>query len=323
MNSPASPRIAAQISPADQPAGNRPCRRGLAPLAAVAFFSLTASSPAAFSLYQNFEGLSAGYDIAGNDPNENFQVGNSNASPTPSGAFTVIIDPTNGGNKLLESTAVSRAFTGSLGALSIANNTTATVFYRVYRLGLGNAPDVNWGIADDPSTPTGSVNAGGFYESQLNVSGAVGTGQNAEFSPRNGGTTINTDVVFTPGTWFGIFQVINSTTNQSQFYYLPEDGTTPTLLKSSGGTGLANFRNGTTNNNTLSNFLMLAGLPPSGAANQDTFYLDDIYVDISGSNLLAPVSISSVPEPTSAGVAGMAFCGVLIAARARAKRKRS
>ena len=110
----------------------------------------SAPAQAAFVLFEDFEDVAVGSDISGSIAGENLNVGTSNA--TNSGAYTVITDPTNAGNRLLQSTAVQKGFTGSLGALSIADGTTGTLFYRIYRLGVtgATAPD----LAPDSRTKT-------------------------------------------------------------------------------------------------------------------------------------------------------------------------
>ncbi|MES2661144.1 MAG: PEP-CTERM sorting domain-containing protein [Verrucomicrobiota bacterium] len=278
----------------------------------IAGFALAASTAnAAFSLYQDFQSLTVGYDISGSDPNENFTVSNTNAG-TASGGFTVAADPTTPGNNVLRSDAVSRAFAGALTTLTIPNNSTATLFYRIYRLG-SNAPDVNFGVSDQTANLIPTANAGLDYQSQLNVSGGVGNAQNSEFSPRNGGGTSNTDVIWTANTYFGIYQVVNTSTNTTQFYYQRVTDPAPILLTSvPGAVSNQAFRNaGTRPGTAMSHFLMVAGVP-AGGGTQDVFYLDDIYIDLAGANLTAPVLI---PEPATGCLMMAGACCLLLRRR--------
>jgi hypothetical protein len=284
-------------------------------VAAAAAILLTADARGSYSLYEDFQDLLDGYDISGNDPGENFIVGATNA--TTSGAFTVIADPTLSGNRLLQSTVVNKAFTGDLGALSVANNTTATLFYRIYRLGMGDAlstPDINFGLADDATPPSPMV-VGAPYESQLNISGAIGAAQHAEFSPRDRNGTADTNVPFSTLIFYGIFQVIDSVNDNTQFYYQRATDPAPILL--TGGDNIYSFRNGTPNANPLINFLMLGGTPAGAGAVQDTFYIDDIYLDTAGINLIAPVPIVGVPEPAAISSIALAACWLLGVRRSR------
>jgi hypothetical protein len=189
------------------------------------------------------------------------------------------------------------AFTGGLGSLSVLNNTQATIFYRIHRLGVGNTLDVNFGIADTDTPPTGQNN-GTSYESQLNFSGNSSLTL-SEFRPRNGGTLMDTAAYWDPEMWFGVYQVIDSVSNTTVFYYQSEFDEAPIRLQGfMSGTFTMNFRNGVTNDNDLINFLVLNGLPVGGGT-QDVYYLDDIYVDLDGENLVSPVAIASVPEPST------------------------
>lgn len=283
---------------------------------------------AAWTLYQNFDALPVGYDIADNsNPNENFTVATQDIGAGNSGAryggYTVIPDPTNAGNKLLELDAVGYAFTGQIVDAStgtanpIVNLQTGTLFYRVYRESVNNTPDINFGGADI-GTVTDNTNNAANYQSQLNVSGgSVMAGTTDILRPRNGGGTVDTGVHWTAGTWFGIFQVIDTATNTTQFYYQGESDPAPILLTGPGGSpsNMA-FRNGGSRPSTdIGYFLAVNGLPGGGV--NDTFYIDDIYVDATSANLVSPVPISSVPEPTVAGVAFAALCGVALIGRRR------
>lgn len=293
-----------------------PCAVGLA-------MSSVSTANAAWSLYQNFQGLPAGYNIADNtNPNENFTVATQN-SASPAGGYTVIVDPTNSGNKLLEMNATSMAFSGQFVDAAtgtptpILNLTTGTLFYRIYRESVSNTPDVNFGGADQGPVTNG-VNNADKYQSQLNVSGgSVVAGTTDIFRPRNGGGTVDTGVHWSEGSWFGIYQVIDTTTNTSVFYYQGESDLAPIRLQGvSSGTFNMAFRNGASRGSTdIAYFLATNGLPGGGV--NDIFYLDDIYLDVSGANLVGPVSIVSVPEPSVYGFVLVTLCGVAALARRR------
>lgn len=273
---------------------------------------------AAWTLYQNFQNLPVGYDIAeSSNPNENFAVALQEiANPAARyGGYTVILDPTNPSNQLLQLDAQGYAFSGQFVDAAtgtptpIANLTTATLFYRVYRQSVSNLPDVNFGGADI-GTLTDNVNNAANYQSQVNISGGSDI-----LRPRNGGGTVDTGVSWFSGAWFGIYQVIDTATNSSVFYYQTEFDTEPIRLQGvmSGIYDMA-FRNGGDRPATeIGYFLAVNGI--TGAGPNDIFYLDDIYLDLSGENLVAPVPIFSVPEPSACALVLLALGGLAVRAR--------
>lgn len=299
-----------------------PCLIGLALL------GVLRSADASWTLYQNFESLPVDYDIADDsNPNENFTVSTQDITNSAAryGGYTVAPDPTNPANKALDLNAVGWAFTGQFVDAAtgtptpIADLTTATLFYRVYRTTVNNTPDVNFGASDIGTITDGTNNATNF-QSQLNVSGgSLAAGTTDIFRPRNGGGTVDTGVHWVEGTWFGIFQVIDNATNTSLFFYQGESDSEPILLFGQvSGTSTMAFRNGGSRPDTdLTNFLATNGLPGGGV--NDIFYLDDIYLDLSGENLLSPVPIASVPEPATAGLVLASLSGLAAMARRRSR----
>ena len=295
-------------------------------LIGLALLGVLRSADASWTLYQNFEGLPDGYNIADDaNPNENFTVATQDITNSAAryGGYTVLTDPTNSGNKALNLDAVGWAFTGQFVDAAtgtptpIADLTTATLFYRVYRTAVNNTPDVNFGAADIGTITDGTNNAANF-QSQLNVSGgSVANGTTDIFRPRNGGGTVDTGVHWLEGMWFGIFQVIDTVTNTSLFYYQSEADSEPILLFGQvSGTSTMAFRNGGSRpDSDLTNFLVTNGLPGGGV--NDVFYLDDIYLDLSGENLVSPVPIVSVPEPGITGLVLASLGGLAVMARRR------
>jgi hypothetical protein len=293
-------------------------------LIGLALLGVLPSTNAAWTLYQNFESLPVDYNIADDaNPNENFTVSTQDIANSAAryGGYTVITDPTNPANQALDLNAVGWAFTGQFVDAAtgtpapIANLTTATLFYRVYRTTVSNTPDVNLGAADIGTITDGANNAANF-QSQLNVSGgSLAAGTTDIFRPRNGGGTVDTGVHWLEGMWFGIFQVIDAASNTSLFFYQSELDSEPILLfgQVSGTSNMA-FRNGGSRPDTdLTNFLATNGLPGGGV--NDIFYLDDIYLDLSGENLVSPVPIVSVPEPATTGLVLASLCGLAVMAR--------
>jgi len=278
--------------------------------------SAVGTADAAFVQFENFNDVALGSNLSAANAGENFEVGATNA--TTGGGFTVVLDPEGGTNQVLQSTVFNTGLTAPLGILSIPDNTTGTLFYRLRRAGTGTVPDFNLGLSDDGTTPSTTVNTG-LFESQLNTSS---TAQAGKFQVRDGtnnsgtasGFTVATNNVFTPGVYIGVFQVINNTTDTTEFYV--QEGAATTPVKLVGGDNVYHFRNSTGAGptlaaNPLTNFLILAS---GAAATQDTFFVDDIYVDTAGQNLAAPVTI---PEPSAVAVLGVGFIG-LLARRRRA-----
>lgn len=284
---------------------------------AILLLGFSPLAKADFRLYQNFENLPVGYNIAdSSNANENFSVAEQEIGNPAAryGDYTVILDPTNPGNQLLKLDAVGYAFTGQIvdaatgTPMPIVNLTTGTLFYRIYRVSVNNTPDVNFGGAD-LGTLTNNVNNAANYQSQLNVSGGTDI-----FRPRNGGSTVDTGVNWTAGTWFGIYQVIDTASNSTLFFYQGEADAEPIPL---GGMSMA-FRNGggTRGTTDIGYFLAVNGLPGGGV--NDIYYLDDIYYDTTDVNLDAPVPIASVPEPSTYGLLLLAFvCGSFAVIRRR------
>lgn len=271
----------------------------------VAVAAAATSAHGAFVLMENFQDVAVGSDLAAANAGENF-------SSATTGKFTAFEDPTDPLNVLLRTTnATDAGITAPLQAqvggasLVIADGTTATLFYRIYRR--GTTPNFNAGLSD--VTGTGS----GDYESQLNVQDTADDFFQVRDGDNNSTTTSGftiTSRVFDPDTWLGVFQVIDNgdalnpqTDESTRFYIQSATDASPVLL--TGGDNIFTFRNDTAG--ALTNFLVRS----TGGTD---FFVDDIYVDLSGENLVAPVTI---PEPASLGLLAMAGMG-LIGRRRRA-----
>ncbi len=250
--------------------------------------ALSCAVPAsgAFVLVENFDNL-------------NTAALNGQNGWTAGATWTVAANPTGGPGKAARGAAIAVPVPatpppaqGASKALStpIANNTTGTSFFRVYRSGNVN---ISAGLTD---------NAGGAlfgsYETQLNSQ------QSDSFKVNDGGTFDDLGAgTFANMSWYNIWMVANNTNDTYRLYTSTGSGAATAVLDPAPGTAGDfdfNFRNntGTLQTTPLNSVLLAIGVN-TGATG--TFFVDDIYVDNTGLNLTNPV-----PEPSVAGLAILA-----------------
>ena len=209
--------------------------------------------------------------------------------------FNVIANPLSGGTgKLLEmkkSTAASSIYAYKNFASPIANISTAsTVFFRMYSA--STVMNIVAGATETPSAAFGdyatiarltSANLDVYSTSYQSVDSTVALGQ-----------------------WYDIWMVLNNSADTYQMYY-SENGGAQTLA-TAGSPSLNTFtmRNGGAQ---AINAFMVATSQMTGGAT--TSYIDDIYIDTTGSNLISPV-----PEPSAALIGGLGILTLLRRRRA-------
>jgi hypothetical protein len=237
----------------------------------------------AFVLIDDFESLSIG---ALNQAGSGWTSSNS--------AFTVAVDPADALNQVASfgsTTAQSNAFKSML----LPDGAVGTLFFRLRR-------SATWNMSVGASDLTPGL-GGVFndYESQLNFNRSDGNNYTRFNDASNaGGAFVNIDSDPAAGQqfdvlvnlWYNFWIVIDSSTNTSTAWVSADGALTPDFQLVGETSGLASFRfrNGTTNNNALINFLVMTSGTHTGPA-----YLDDIYFDSTGQNLNNPI-----PEPSSA-----------------------
>jgi hypothetical protein len=181
---------------------------------------------------------------------------------------------------------------------------TATLYLRFYHTGPGH--DMSAGLSDVPIVPNPELpyplgmaepNGWAALESQFQMHGA-GTDL---FRVRDGSAFAATQISIPNNEWVEIWAVIDMPANTTQFYIKRASDAAPVLATFADAFGTekshASFRNGTTS--PLVTFFMgtVAGLAENPLAG-DPFFIDDLYLDVTGQNLTTPTSTSS---PTWAG----------------------
>lgn len=221
-----------------------------------------------------------------------------------SGVYSVVADPTNPGNQVLQATMGGSgqfAFL-PLGSNEIANNTEGTLFFRYRREG---TVDANVGL-----TNVNSPGAFGDYRVQLNTQ----PGSPSAFQVRDGGsfTTLGSPP-FDSGTWYHVWMTPDNASDTYQVHIL-DAGTgagetfqmTAPPASASGAVSTFGFRESV--GDAIDRFFLGVN-----ASSQSLYYIDDIYIDNTGFNLSNPVAI---PEP------GRALLLVLAAGLALGRRRR-
>jgi hypothetical protein len=267
--------------------------------AAAATLGVAAGAPqasAAFVVVEDFQSRTLG------------PVNGQNGFTAGAGA-QVVLDPANATNRLLQ---VSAADTSVAKGISIADNTTATLYFQIKT----SAP-VNASLgATDVAAPTEFA----AFESQVNVNASTPVqpirirdlGVFDALSDTGGSAS-----TITSAQPIGVFLVINNTTNTTEVY-LQEAGDAAPVLQVNGAQDDFGFRNTTAAD--LVNFYIRTGgaVPNTGEApGTGPFFVDNIYLDATGANLAAPAPLigAAVPEPATFGLLGVA--GVALAARRR------
>lgn len=236
---------------------------------------LAAALPASggFSLFSDFDAgyvrgaLNGqnGWSVQGNDTNSAVVQ-----DPDPTNPLNQVGSFVNGAG----SVNIARTFPGG----GLADGSTGTLFFRL------NAPAaVNFNIgASDVAVATLTLDFNNF-ESQIRLGNSAANA--TEVDVRNGaafttGTGSNT-TTYTPDTWFNVWLVINNNTDTTQFY----------VSGTAGGNASTPFAQSTFRNGVASNPLITFFSRTSSAS---PVFVDDIYFDPAGANLLNPI-----PEPAS------------------------
>lgn len=260
--------------------------RRFAALLPVLWCGLALPASAAWVLVDDFSGSSPG-PLTG----QSSALGTTWSAP---GVYSVIADPTNPGNQVLQ--ANMGANSGNrwaflpLGTQEIADGTSGTLFFRYRREG---AVDANIGLTDVNSP-------GGFgdYRVQLNTQ----TDDPSDFQLRNGGSFNTLDSPsFDDGTWYHVWMTADNAADTFHVHIL-DAGTgagqafqlAAPPASFSGANDTFDFREGV--NNAIDRFFLAVNSP-----NGNRYFIDDIYIDNTGFNLTNPV----IPEPGRALMLGL------------------
>lgn len=173
-------------------------------------------------------------------------------------------------------------------------STAATVYFRMFLGATSTARNLVSGLAE---TPTSAYNDYAAV-TRLSSTGLDTYHGNGTGGAAAGGGYLTVDSTVALGTWYDVWMVINNSADTYQMYY-SEGGGTPVLATTSGSLSTFGLRNG--GSEAISGF-MVAGSSPTGTLG----YIDDIYLDLAGSNLALPV-----PEPAAATFAGLAGLALL------------
>lgn len=217
--------------------------------------------------------------------------------------FGIVSDPDDSGNQALQVVRTHNSWDSTaykpLGANSILEGTTGTLFYRIRNFINPTAPrgtagtgtvaggDLSAGASD--TAPAANSNGGGFGDLEAYATLAGTTAGAGQVRVRNAGTTATVGA-YNANTWTNIWLVIN---NQADTYSLySSEGSNPAAQVGAGGYG---FRNGAAANDLIS-FYIRSGFGQTVGSRNETGLIDDVYVDNTGSNLANP---TVVPEPAS------------------------
>ena len=204
------------------------------------------------------------------------------------GTTGVVADPAGGTNNVFRATAANGEARRSIPA--IANNTTGTLFFRVYTTASGGDADWIFGSATG-TNPTAFNSYKGYGRLATNTDTGI------DMDVRNTGVaaTPTTSGDFSQVgdasavTWYNVWMVLNNTDDTTDMYF--NTGGDATTMGTLSFTGAA-FRTGVADGD-LTSFLV------RNNNNNTTGYIDDIYVDTSAQNLINPI-----PEPSVAVLLG-------------------
>lgn len=253
---------------------------------ALLFITASPFSLASFTLVDDFDSYSVDTAID--------NQGAWDSSSAVASEAGVVADPAGGSNSVLLTNTTSLNLFNDSGAISVANNTTATLYTR-FRFEGTETPNIAFGLSDLPSP-------GGFsaFESALLINGT-------SLEARDGNsyealTTLQGD------TWYEMWSVIDNSTDSTEYYIRGGTFTKQTQLSS--GADAIDFRNGTPNS-------LITFYVRNSGSQVGTVYFDDIYIDTTGINLTAPVT--AIPEPAT----NMLLSGLVVAAYCAFRRRRS
>ncbi|QDU88894.1 hypothetical protein Pla175_22780 [Pirellulimonas nuda] len=241
--------------------------------------AVAGSAHGAWTLLDDFDSLALG--AVGGQGNWTTTTGTGNA------AYNVAVDPDDASNQALLATGFNENGYIPLGANSIAEGATGTVFLRMRTSDLS---DLVFG-SSDVAAPAGFGDYEGYMVMGVNGNPAVNT-----WKVRSGGGFSNFGP-YTADEWYNVWLVLDNAADTNSLYI--SQGSDAALLLGSGA-----FRNGTTDPLVSLNIRMGA----SHNNNNAQGYLDDIYIDPSGVNLGNPVA--PVPEPATITVALATLLGL-------------
>ncbi|QDU88895.1 hypothetical protein Pla175_22790 [Pirellulimonas nuda] len=250
------------------------CSRFLSGLTAALL--VAGAARADWNLLEDFDDLTPGAIGGQGDWLTNLQAG-----ATSNAAYDVAADPANAANQTMLVTGFNGNGYLPLGTASIAEGATSTVFLRMRAT---NDSDLVFG-ASDIADPAGAFES---YEGQV----VMGNLKNATAQPggdpldnqwkvRNVGAFDNLGT-FNPNEWYNVWLVLNNATDTTGFYV--SLGTGDAALLGTGG-----FRNGTVD--PLVSLLVKTGARHNNFASMG--YIDDIYIDSSGENLVIPEGVGT------------------------------
>jgi glucose/arabinose dehydrogenase len=239
----------------------------------------TSPTDAAWEKLADFEAHTVGTNVS----SAGGWVSNGTPTTTP-----VLLDPTGAANQVL----AVQAFTSARVYLNnttarIPNNSTATLFLRFRFNGQKN---YSFGMSD-VAAPADF----GAFESQFNHNNAA---NDARMRDAAAFTPLSPASPHQPNTWYNIWMVINNSTDTTTVYI---DSTTPpgastSALQSNGAKTAFTFRNsggGTVANDLLSFAVLTGGAGGTDEGHNGELYIDDIWIDKAGQNLVNPVSPAS------------------------------
>ncbi len=260
---------------------------------------LVETATAGFTLIDDFEGYSVGSAIDG----QGYWQAEAGANPVAAG---VSADPPSPNNRVMN--IGDGGFTsGRLGhretintdpALRVVQGSTATLFFRVaWDI---SQVDTSLGMSD-VANPISDVIFNSFtqFESQFTLSFTPGAD---DVAMRDGGSSRVLATNVSPLDWYNVWMVIDNANDTTQLFMQGGGFTIQTRLDYQGDTTFL-FRNGVANNDLLTFFIATgrntSNQPPNPTENVGPVYVDDVYIDTAGLNLMNPV-----PEP-----GGIALCG--------------
>jgi len=280
-----------------------------------ALFGLALSCPAnaEFTLFENFNNLTAGQPLNG----QNGWTSTSNAAASTtvrSGAAGNLASAANTSN------SATSANYKPLGGLSILDNTTGTVFFQYVKS--------NGGVAANTAM-TGSVTLTDV-DAPANTSDQNAVMLNSDpgqaggvFRARNTATVTNlstagttaTDLVPNVNAIYNVWFVVDNAANNYKIYIQSNDdprvSTQTQLVADNGSGGVFGFRDASiTRGPNLDMDTFNFGIGGSGVTAQ--LQVDNVYVDPTGTNLANPA-----PEPATLALLGLAG-GVTLLRRRRA-----
>ena len=258
---------------------------------AAAIMSLVSGAHAAFTLLENFNGLSIG-TING----QQGWVGSGTADGR------VVTDPADAGNRVLSVTNVTGNVYHALDGLTLPNASTGTLYFRLRWP--GPALHAYIGLLD-VSTPAGGGSTSD-YETQVGFDQA-----DSSLLKVRDSSTYKTVGTLESNVWYRIWMVHNNPRDLYSVYIQGGAWPTPVLLLDTSAQTWFTFRNTSgdglnTNSAPQANALSTFAVK-SGTAHAGPLYVDDIYIDPASANLAipeprppdtnAPTTLSISPNP--------------------------